>query len=361
MTTIPCVLMRGGTSRGPYFLASDLPADPALRDRVLLAAMGSGHPMEIDGLGGGQPQTSKVAIVSPSARPGVDVDYLFAQVHVLERRVDTAPNCGNMLAGVGPFALESGLVAATDPQSRVVIHNVNTGKRIEALIETPGGRVTYAGDARIDGVPGTAAPIRLTFQDAAGAKTGRLLPSGRARDTIDGIDVSLLDMAMPCMLLPAAALGKTGSEPPEALDGDAPLLARLEALRLEAGRLMGLGDVRQSVIPKPVLVARPEAGGTLRVRYFMPHVCHRSLAITGSICIATACCLEGSVAADLARLPEPDRDGRLRLALEHPAGRMEVDLEREQGTGTIRRAALLRTARRIMDGRLHLPDPLPEP
>ncbi len=234
LTDIPCLLMRGGTSKGPYFLADDLPPDPAARDRVLLAVMGSPHVRQIDGIGGGDSLTSKVVIVGRSARPGIDIDYLFAQIAVGEGGVDTAPNCGNMLAGVGPFAIERGLVRAADPQTTVRIFNVNTGKVIEAVIQTPGGSVTYDGDARIDGVPGHGAPIVLNFLDAAGAKTGKLLPTGQPIDLIDGIEVSCVDLSSPLVFVAAAALGKTGYETKRELDGDPELLARLEALRQRA-------------------------------------------------------------------------------------------------------------------------------
>jgi len=361
MPEIPCVLMRGGTSRGPYFRAADLPADPAERDRLLASVMGSGHDLQVDGIGGGHPQTSKIAIVSPSNRPGVDIDYLFAQAGVQQATIDTSPNCGNMLAGVGPFAIEAEMIAATAPETRVRIHNINTGKLIEAIVQTPGGTVTYEGDAAIDGVPGTAAPIRLSFLDAAGAKTGRLLPTGRARDRIAGVEVSCIDMAMPMVLLRAADLGKTGRERPAELDADRDLLARLEAIRREAGALMGLGDVAERVIPKPVLVAAPHAGGTIAVRYFTPLACHRSVAATGAIGLATACVLAGSLAEELAA-PLPPGPTAL-VVIEHPAGRIPIELERAPlgAEVPVLRASLIRTARRLFAGSVYVPDPTTVP
>ncbi len=334
MTTraIPCVLMRGGTSRGPYFLASDLPSDPAERDEVLIQVMGSGHELQVDGIGGGHPLTSKVAIVSPSQIPGADVDYLFAQVNVGERRVDTSPNCGNMLAGVGPFALEAGLVPAGPDMSTVRIYNVNTKKRIEARIETPGGHVRYDGDVAIDGVPGTAAPIHLAFLDAAGAKTGRLFPTrngaktGRlfpTRNTVDvvsGVKMSLVDAAMPIMAVKAADLSMTGYESPSEFAADRDFMHRLEMLRLEAGEKMGLGDVRALVIPKPVLVAPARAGGTLAARYFMPHACHNAFATTGAVAVGTAAVTAGTVIAEIASMPKLPVD----VIIEHPSGRMLI-------------------------------------
>jgi len=344
---IPCVLMRGGTSRGPYFLASDLPADTAARDAVLLQVMGSGHELQIDGIGGGHPLTSKVAIVSPSRVAGADVNYLFAQVNVRERFVDTSPNCGNMLAGVGPFALEAGLVPVKDGVSVVHIYNVNTKKLIEARIETPGGRVKYDGSAAIDGVPGTAAPIHLAFLDAAGAKTGKLLPTGHPRDIIAGVTVSCIDAAMPIVAMRAEEMGKTGYETPAEFAADRDFMKRLEALRLEAGRAMGLGDVKNLVIPKPVLVAPPRARGTLAGRYFMPHACHTAFATTGAVAAGTGAVTPGTVIAEIAGTPKLPAD----IVIEHPSGSMQVRLERREGE-TAPVAYLVRTARRLFEGRV---------
>lgn len=354
---IPCVLMRGGTSRGPFLLASDLPADPARRDAVLMRIMGSPDPLQLDGLGGGKSITSKVAIVSKSSHPGADVDYLFAQVKVHEARVDTKPNCGNMLSGVGPFAIDAGLVPARDPKTVVRIFNVNTRTLVEAVVQTPGGRVQYEGDTRIDGVPEPAAPVYLTFLDAIGAMTGRLLPTGHLVQTIDGIEASCVDMAMPVVIMAAESFGKTGAETPEELESDRTLFARLAAIRVEAGRLMGLGDVTKAVVPKPVLVSRARHGGTLTSRYFTPLTCHRTHAVTGALAVATAAALPGCVAsryvATSFRADEP-------VALEHPAGRIEVALEL---TGPaecpqVRRASLVRTVRRIFEGQVLVPDAL---
>ena len=348
MTTraIPCVLMRGGTSRGPYFLASDLPSEPAERDEVLLQVMGSGHELQVDGIGGGHPLTSKVAIVSPSKVPGADVDYLFAQVNVRDRFVDTSPNCGNMLAGVGPFALQAGLVRAQSGVSTVHIYNVNTKKLIEARIETPGGEVNYEGKTAIDGVPGTAAPIHLAFLDAAGAKTGKLFPTGNAMDEVDGISMSLVDAAMPIMAIKAIDLGVTGYESPAWFVEHRDFMQRLEALRLQAGALMGLGDVRALVIPKPVLIAPARAGGTLSGRYFMPHACHNAFAITGAVAVGTAAVTRGTVIAEVAATPRMPVD----VAIEHPSGRIQVRMEQTAGGTPV--AFLVRTARRLFEGKV---------
>jgi len=343
LLAIPCVLMRGGTSKGPFFLASDLPTDASERDKILLSVMGSGHPLQIDGIGGGNPVTSKVAIVGPATIPGADVDYLFAQVRIDQQIVDTSPNCGNMLAAVGPFAIEAGLVAARGETTLVRIHNVNTGKMIEAEVPTPNGSVSYLGEAAIDGVPGSAAPIALTFTDAAGARTGQLFPTGKPVDLIDGVAVTCIDCAMPMMLIEADSIGATGFETTAQLNADKTLLDRLEKLRIAAGERMGLGDVRNQVTPKPVLISRPKSGGDVNVRYFMPHQCHPSLATTGAVGIATACINEGTVASLLVGT----RKTPVVLSIEHPSGHLDVKLHERDGKVV---AGILRTARRLFEG-----------
>ena len=354
-TRIPCVMMRGGTSRGPFFLASDLPGDPQLRDEVLLAVMGSPHDYQVDGIGGANPLTSKVAIISNSRHAGVDVDYLFAQVLINEKLVDTKPNCGNMLVAVAPFAIESGFVPARHPETTVRIFNVNTQALVDAIVQTPNGKVTYAGDAAIDGVPGTAAPVKLNFKSAVGAVTGKLLPTGRPLDVIDGVDVSCVDMAMPMVLIPAEQLGKTGHESADELDADKALFTRMEAIRRKAGEMMGMGDVSRMVVPKVGLLAAPRKGGTITSRYFVPYSCHRAHAVTGTVCVASACAIPGTVAARLTALP-PAPQGVIRI--EHPSGMIAIDLDVELGQQppVIRRAALIRTARRIFDGHVHVPE-----
>jgi hypothetical protein len=338
--------MRGGTSRGPYLLADDLPPDTASRDAVLLAIMGSPDAMQVNGVGGGKPQTSKVAIVSRSKRPDCDVDYLFAQVEVEQSRVDTKPNCGNMLAGVGPFAIEAGLVPPTNGVSIVRIFNVNTGARIDAFVQTPGGVVTYDGDTAIAGVSGTAAPISLLFRDFVGGKTGRLFPSGAAQELIDGIPVSLVDSAMPMMFIAGASLGLASL--PAGIDAAAKpeLFASIEPLRLAAGHRMGLGDVAASVIPKVGLLF-PDANATIGIIYLMPWEMHQSLAVTGAIATATVCSVEGSVAAGIASRFDDE------ISIRHPAGVMELKVER--GGGALTGAGVIRTARRIFEGRVFVP------
>jgi 2-methylaconitate cis-trans-isomerase PrpF/tripartite-type tricarboxylate transporter receptor subunit TctC len=349
---VPCVLMRAGTSRGPFFLREWLPAGDVARDEALIGAIGASDALQLDGLGGGSTLTSKVAIVSPSAEPGCDVDYLFAQVGVGRRSVDTRPNCGNMLAGVAPFAIEQGLVPAADGTTTVRVFNVNTRTRVDATVHTPGGRVTYAGDARIDGVAGTAAPIRLDFLDAWGSVTGAVFPTGRRVDVLDGTAVTCIDAAMPLVLVRAGDLGVSGHETPPELDANKALLQRLESLRLAAGRLMGLGDVAGTVVPKPVLVSAGDGPASVTSRYFTPHRCHTAHAVTGAVGVATALALPGTVASQPG-LPT----GRHTVAVLHPQGRIEVEVELA-GSGddvTVRRAGLVRTARKIMQGELHLP------
>lgn len=353
-TRIPCVLMRGGTSKGPYFLASDLPSDTALRDRVLLAVMGSPDKRQIDGLGGADPLTSKVAIVKRSERPGIDIDYLFAQVKVDEPDVDVMPNCGNMLAGVGPFAIEHGLIKATHPVTRVRIYMENSGTVADAAIQTPNGVVEYEGDARIDGVPGTSAPIPISFLDTAGSACGALLPTSNVIDTIAGVRVTCIDNGMPVVVMRAEDVGCTGYESSDALDVNEEVKKRIETIRLVAGPLMRLGDVAKKVVPKMCLIARPRNGGAISTRTFIPHVCHSSIGVLGAVTVATACVLEGSVADGIAVLPSGNPK---LLSVEHPTGEFSVELETElhNNTEVVTRAALLRTTRRLMEGHVFIP------
>jgi len=353
-TAIPCMLMRGGTSKGAYFIDRDLPDDVATRDRVLLAALGSPDRRQIDGVGGADPLTSKVAIVNRSQRPGIDVDFLFAQVSLDEGRVDTTPNCGNILAGVGPFALERGLIAAQDGHTRIRIYTVNTGMVSEVLIETPGGHVNYGGSARIDGVPGTAAPIPIDFLDVAGSVCGSLLPTGNIVDVIDAVHVTCIDNGMPVVIMRADALGIKGYESRGALNANAALKARVEQIRLRAGHMMNLGVVTNKVVPKMSLVAPPRAGGALCSRTFIPHDCHAAVGVLGAVTLATAAVMRGSVAHEVAEVPGGNPK---RISVEHPTGEFTVELETEESPSgiVIRRAALLRTARMLMRGEILIP------
>ncbi|MER2528858.1 MAG: 4-oxalomesaconate tautomerase [Candidatus Competibacter denitrificans] len=356
LLNVPCTLMRGGTSKGPYFHAKDLPQDPVARDRLLLSAMGSPHIRQIDGIGGGDTLTSKVVIVSPSSRPNIDIEYLFAQVSVETTTVDTTPNCGNMLAGVGPFAIENGLVPASDPITTLRVLNLNTNKVVEAVVQTPKGQVTYDGEARIDGVPGSGAPIALNFQDAAGAKTGRLLPTGHRSDLIDGIEISLIDFATPLVFVPAAALSKSGHETKALLDSDTELKRRLESIRLQAALLAGFGDVREKVLPKIALVAPPAGRGVVASRYFTPWTCHSAYAVTGALCLSAAAILPGTVVERVAR---PNPQDPYTVTIEQPAGALDIHLNIAPGSSAadpqILSAGLIRTARKLFVGVVHVP------
>jgi len=341
---IRCLWMRGGTSKGAYFLAQDLPADPAARDDLLLRIMGSPDPRQIDGIGGADPLTSKVAILSPPSRADADVDYLFLQVFVDQALVSGAQGCGNILAAVGPAAIERGLVPVAGEETQVRIHMVNSGEVATAKIATPGGRVSYRGSTGIAGVPGTHAAVPLLFSGIAGSMCGALLPTGNSVDVIDGAEATLIDNGMPCVILSAADFGLSGTETREELEADAALKARIEAIRLQAGPMMNLGEVKEASVPKMTLVSPPRAGGVLSTRTFIPHRVHASVGVFAAITVATASRLAAGPAAAVAVQPE---DGRFRI--EHPTGEMEVFLDIAED-GTIRGAGNIRTARKLFDG-----------
>jgi 4-oxalomesaconate tautomerase len=357
-TAIACLLMRGGTSKGPFFKASDLPADLATRDRVLLAVMGSPDPRQIDGVGGAHPLTSKAAIVSTSTRPGVDLEFLFAQLQPDKDTVDTTPNCGNMLAAVVPFALETGLVRPRGQLSTFRVLTLNTDMACDITVQTPGGEVQYEGNARIDGAPGTAAPIMINFLDTAGSVCSGLLPTGHARDqvTVEGIgpiNVTCIDNGMPLVLLRASDVGRTGYESVVQLNGDSVLKEKLEALRLVTGQLMGLGDVTKKTYPKMTLIAAPREGGGLCTRSFIPHVCHDAIGVLAAVTVATACVLPESITQGIARVASGNPKT---ISVEHPSGEFSVELEVDQAQPHhVTRAALLRTARLIMRGQVMIP------
>jgi 4-oxalomesaconate tautomerase len=336
--------MRGGTSKGGFFLAEDLPGDREDRDAFLLTLMGSPDARQIDGMGGADPLTSKVAVVKTSERDGVDVDFLFLQVFVDRPMVSDAQNCGNILAGVGPFAIERGLVAARDAETPVVIYMENTGQVAEVTVQTPGGKVRYDGGAAIDGVPGTAAPVPITFRDTAGSSCGALLPTGNARDLVSGVEVTMIDNGMPCVIVRAADMGISGDEDPAVLEADESLRARLEDIRLACGPLMNLGDVAEKSVPKMTIISKPKVGA-ISTRSFIPHSCHKAIGVLGAVSVASACLVPGSVAEGLAQAGE----GTTRaLSVEHPTGELTVLATLENGQVT--RAAILRTARKLMDG-----------
>jgi 4-oxalomesaconate tautomerase len=351
---IPCTMMRGGTSKGAYFLASDLPDDPAPRDRILLSAMGSPDPRQIDGIGGADPLTSKVAVVSPSSRPGIDVDYLFLQVWVDRAEVSDKQNCGNILAGVAPFAIERRLVRGCDPVTKVRIFMVNTAQTVVATVQTPGGKPEYQGTARIDGVPGSAAPIPLSFSDTAGSTCGALLPTGRAVDVVNNVEVTCIDNGMPVVVMRASDLGRTGYETRDELDKDTELKARVEAIRLKVGPMMNLGDVTDQTVPKMILVAPPRDGGVVSTRSFIPHRAHATIGVFAAVSVATACLLPGSPAHSMARIP----DGITKLMLvEHPTGASPVSITTEEQGGNIvvTEAAIISTARALFTGHVLVP------
>jgi len=351
-TPIDTLFMRGGTSRGPFFLETDLPADVATRDRVLLAVLGSPDARQIDGLGGAHPLTSKAGIVRRSTTPGVDLDFLFVQVQPAGDTVDSTANCGNMLAAVAPFALETGLAAAQGETTTLRVLTLNTGMQCDMTVQTPGGRVAYEGTARIDGVPGSAAPVEIAFLDTAGSVCASMLPTGNVRDTIDGIEVTCIDNGMPLVILRADAVGRSGYESVADLNADTALRARLESLRLACGHAMGLGDVSARNYPKMTLIAAPRQGGSISTRSFIPHVCHDAIGVLAAVTVATACMLDGSVADDVAVAPQ---DGAP-MSVEHPGGEFSVELDIDPANPqNVTRAALLRTARLIMRGQVMVP------
>ena len=345
--------MRGGTSRGPFFLDSDLPSDVTQRDALLLSVMGSPDVRQIDGMGGADPLTSKVGMVRRGQTPGVDLEFLFAQVSVKEARVDTTPNCGNMLAVVAPFGLETGLVKATGDVTTLRVLTRNTGTLSDIEVRTPGGRVEYSGEARIDGVPGTASPVNISFLETAGSVCGSLLPTGRLVDRFDGVDVTCIDNGMPVVVMAADALGVTGYESRDELNANSALKEKIESIRLQAGPAMNLGDVAKKVVPKMCLVAHPSAGGHICTRTFIPHDCHSAVGVLGAVTVATAAVMPGSVANRYARVPPGTPKT---MSVEHPSGEFSVVLTMNPGDpADVQRAALLRTARLIMRGEVYVP------
>jgi 4-oxalomesaconate tautomerase len=353
-TSTPFIFMRGGSSRGPYLRRKDLPEDLNDLSRVLVSMVGSGHPMNIDGIGGGTAVTTKVAMLSRSEDEWADVDYFFAQVGVEEQLVDFKPSCGNILVGVGPAALEMGLVEPTGDVTEVRIRAVNTGTLVSEVVQTPGGSVQYDGDAAIDGVPGTAAPIQLQFMKVEGSLTGALFPTGKTQEEINGVSVTCMDVAMPMVIGRAADFGVSGYETAAELDANKDLFERMEAIRLIAGERMGLGDVRKSVTPKFGLLAPARDDGSVCVRYFMPWKCHPTLAVTGSQCLASCLLAPGTIGEGLL---SGSSASPATIQLEHPMGKMEVviDYERSDESFSVKSAGLLRTARKLATGEVFVP------
>lgn len=361
-TAIACLLMRGGTSKGPFFRALDLPADIPTRDKVLLAALGSPDKRQIDGLGGAHPLTSKVGIVSVSQREGIALEFLFAQLQPDNDTVDTTPNCGNMLAAVVPFALETGMVRAQGDTSTYRVLTLNTDMACDITVQTPGGVVEYAGDARIDGVPGTAAPVTINFLDTAGSVCSGLLPTGRVRDTLTvtgtgfepfTLDVTCIDNGMPLVMFKAGDVGRTGYESVDQMNADTELKARIERLRIACGHAMKLGDVTAKNYPKMTLIAAPRTGGSISTRSFIPHVCHDAIGVLAAVTVATACVLDGSVTQGIASVPAGNVK---KISVEHPTGEFSVEIEVDPANPqNVTRAALLRTARLLMRGEVMIP------
>jgi len=349
--------MRGGTSKGTFFHALDLPTEDDLRNRVLSAVMGAGDPLQIDGMGGGHPLSSKVAVVALSETDRTEVEYLFLQVNPQTGEVDTTQNCGNMLVAVGPFAIEQGLVPVTGDETRLRVRMLNSGNLCELTVPTPGGQVRYEGETSIDGVPGTAAAILCNYLDVAGSATGAMLPTGNVLDRIDGVDVTLVDNGMPVVIVAAAALGIRGDEAPAQLETNHDLVARKESIRLQAGKLMGLGDVTAKTVPKVSVVSRPRAGGHLATRTFIPHACHKAIGVLGAASVATACLLEGSVAHALATEPEHGTAGISDVVIEHPSGSLHLRLQvrRDDGELQFDGVGVLRTARMLFRGETFVP------
>lgn len=354
--SIPCLFMRGGTSRGPFFNRNHLPQDLDQLAKVLVAAVGAGHRLNIDGIGGSNAVTTKVVMISPSADELADIDYFFAQVNVEDHGVDFSPTCGNMLAGVGPAAIEMGLITPMPGATKVRIRSVNTGALIESIVQTPFDpkpRVEYDGDTAIAGVPGTAAPIQLNFMDVVGSKTGAMFPTGHALEKIDGVDTTLIDIAVPMMLVRATDLGKTGAESADELTADKAFMSRLEAMRLQAGERMGLGDVTQKVVPKAGLLSTAQDCGCISIRYFMPWQCHPSLAVTGSMAFAGCMLAPGTISDRINPITTPTD----KLIFEHPMGNMDVAVNYEVANDqlALHSAGSVRTARLLMRGELMVP------
>lgn len=350
---IPCTLMRGGTSKGAFFLARDLPTDLDERDDLLLRIMGSPDPRQIDGVGGAHPLTTKVAIVGPAAAapPGgepADVDYLFLQLGVDEPVVTDQQNCGNMLAGVAPFAIEAGVVdPGRGPSAEVRIRMVNTGGLATATLSVEDGQPIYDGDTTIAGVPFGASPVRLDFAGTAGGSCGALLPTGNQCDTVAGVEVTLIDNGMPVVCLRADAVGVTGTESCADLEANDALRATLEEVRLAAGPLMNLGDVTAATVPKLTMVAPAAEGGAFATRTFIPHRCHDAIGVLGAVSVATAALLPDAPIADLAVIDPPN------VLIEHPTGTFEavVDLHLSpDGLPVVERSGIIRTARKLMEG-----------
>jgi 4-oxalomesaconate tautomerase len=356
-TSIPFMLFRGGSSKGLFFHAKDLPTDESERNKFVLAAMegvGHGDLRQIDGMGGATSLTSKVAIVSPSKEKNADLDYLFLQVVIGKGQISTTQTCGNILAAVVPFAIESGLIKATHPVTTATINMVNTGGLCEVTIETPNGIVNYTGQTKVDGVPGTSAPILCNYLGTEGATCGSLFPTGNVVDQVDGISVTCIDNGMPEIIIRATDLNISGYELPVELNANLELKKKLEHIRLQMGPRMNLGDVINKTIPKMCLVSAPLNGGALNTRTFIPHVCHEAIGVLGAVSTATACIIDGTIANQLTSTHSNRAES---LSIEHPSGEFTVQLETENINGklSIKKSIVIRTARLISKGEVYIP------
>ena len=355
--SIPAVYMRGGTSKGLLFNKHYLPKDQSKLDKYLLAALGSPDLRQINGMGGATSVTSKVCIISKSTQKNVDIDYLFAQVIIDKAKVDYGPTCGNMLSAVGPFSIENGFIDADEGETKIIIRSVNTGSIIEAVVPTPNKKIKYMGDFKIDGVPGKGAPILLKFKNLVGGATGKMLPTGKPNITVKGIEVTCLDISMPIVMAKAADFGISGKETSNELNKNMELLNKIEEIRVIAGAQMGLGDVSGKVIPKFALLSKPLNGGTITSRYFTPKTCHETHAATGTNCIASACLISDTIASKISQIEVKQEN---KVTVEHPLGSIDCFVETSLSTADnendfIISCGIYRTSRKIMDGKIYIP------
>lgn len=346
-SSIPYMQIRGGSSKGIYFNKKDLPIETKLRDKIILSIVG-GDSRQIDGLGGANPLTSKVAIISKSNKKDCDIDFLFVQVVVGENRIDISPNCGNILAGVGAFSIEEGLIKAQDKTTSIKINMINSNNICELKLQTPNSKLTFIGDAKIDGVEGTSSPIICNYIDVAGSVCGSLFPTGNKKEIINGVEITCIDNGMPVVLIDAKSLKKTGYESCDELSSDSLFRKKLEDIRLKAGPLMNLGDVTNRVIPKMTLVSKATKGGNINTRTFIPHACHAAIGVLGAVSVASACLYDDCVTT----MAKTTKDLNQKISVEHPSGEFSVELtcEEENGELKIKKAGLLRTARIISKG-----------
>lgn len=354
-TAIPFIQMRGGSSKGIYFHKTDLPRNDDIRERVLKWVMGAyGDPRQIDGLGGANPLTSKIAIISVSRREDADVDFTFIQAIVGEDRLDETPNCGNILSGVGAFAIETGLVVTQGDEARILVYMTNSGNRCLIKFPLANGLPIYSGDARIDGVEGTSAAVMCHYQNLEGSACGSLFPSGKQCDEIDGVKVTCIDNGMPVVCLQAKDLGINGTETPDQLNTNENLKVRLEKIRLKAGLMMGLGDVARKVVPKMSLVSKPRHGGSFNTQTFIPTHCHTAIGVLGAVSVATAALFRKSAIHKIAKLP----DGLIKdMSIEHPSGSLAIQLALASNGAKphVKTAGLLRTSRMLCRGEVYVP------